>query len=160
LYKEKKFTLIKNKKLPFANKEFDFVISSHVLEHIDDISFFIDELQRISNKGYIEVPSRLEDNIVDVNEKAHIWWVNFDDINNCLLISKRKQIIEPFFSVSTAQMLREYFRDSLVTEIFWDSKINYSFIEINNDDTFKKLSFFKIVKKFLSKKIRNLYKII
>lgn len=161
LYKDKKFTHIKEKKLPFADKEFNFIIASHVLEHVEDIEYFIKELERVANSGYIEVPTRLEDNLVDVNEKAHIWWINFDDINNSLFITKRKQIIEPFLSVSTIQNLRKFFRDSLVTEIFWDSKINYLISESSNDlELYKKLFFFKIIKKFFSKKIRRLFKLI
>ncbi len=161
LYKDKKFTHIKEKKLPFADKEFNFIIASHVLEHIEDIEYFIKELERVANSGYIEVPTRLEDNLVDVNEKAHIWWINFDDINNSLFITKRKQIIEPFLSVSTIQNLRKFFRDSLVTEIFWESKINYLISKSSNDlELYKKLFFFLIIKKFFSKKIRRLFKLI
>ncbi len=158
LYKDKKFTYIKDKKLPFSDKEFNFVIASHVLEHVDNIEYFIKELERVANCGYIEVPTRLEDNLVDVNEKAHIWWINFDDINNSLFITKRKQIIEPFLSVSTTQNLRKFFRDSLVTEIFWENKINFLISNSSNDfETYKKLSFLKIIKKFFSKKIRKLF---
>ena len=161
LYKNKKFTHIKNKKLPFSDKEFNFVIASHVLEHVDNIEYFIKELERVANSGYIEVPTRLEDNLVDVNEKAHIWWINFDDINNSLFITKRKQIIEPFLSVSTTQNLRKFFKDSLVTEIFWENKINYLISNSSNDfDSYKKLSFLKIIKKFFSKKIRRFIKFI
>ena len=161
LYKDKKFTHIKEKKLPFADKEFNFIIASHVLEHVKDIEYFIKELERVANSGYIEVPTRLEDNLVDVNEKAHIWWINFDDINNSLFITKRKQIIEPFLSVSTIHNLRKFFRDSLVTEIFWESKINYLISKSSNDlELYKKLFFFKIIKKFFSKKIRRLFKLI
>ena len=161
LYKDKKFTYIKDKKLPFSDKEFNFVIASHVLEHIDNIEYFIKELERVANSGYIEVPTRLEDNLVDVNEKAHIWWINFDDIDNFLFITKRKQIIEPFLSVSTAQNLRKFFRDSLVTEIFWENKINYLMSNSSNDfELYKKLSFLKIIKKFFSKKIRRFFKFI
>ena len=161
LYKNKKFTHIKDKKLPFSDKEFDFVIASHVLEHVDNIEYFIKELERVANSGYIEAPTRLEDNLVDVNEKAHIWWINFDDVNNSLFITKRKQIIEPFLSVSTTQNLRKFFRDSLVTEIFWENKINYLISNSSNDfDSYKKLSFLKIIKKFFSKKIRRFIKFI
>ena len=161
LYKNKKFTHIKDKKLPFSDKEFNFVIASHVLEHVDNIEFFIKELERVANCGYIEVPTRLEDNLVDVNEKAHVWWINFDDINNSLFITKRKQIIEPFLSVSTIQNLRKFFRDSLITEIFWESKINYLISKSSDDlELYKKLFFFKIIKKFFSKKIRRLFKLI
>ena len=161
LYQDKKFTHIKEKKLPFADKEFNFIIASHVLEHVEDIEYLIKELERVAHSGYIEVPTRLEDNLVDVNEKAHIWWINFDDINNSLFITKRKQIIEPFLSVSTIQNLRKFFRDSLVTEIFWESKINYLISKSSNDlELYKKLFFFKIIKKFFSKKIRRLFKLI
>ena len=161
LYKDKKFTHIKDKKLPFSDKEFNFVIASHVLEHVDNIEYFIKELERVANSGYIEVPTRLEDNLVDVNEKAHVWWINFDDINNSLFITKRKQIIEPFLSVSTIQNLRKFFKDSLVTEIFWENKINYLISNSSNDfELYKKLSFLKIIKKFFSKKIRRFFKFI
>ena len=161
LYRDKKFTLIKDKKLPFSDKEFNFVIASHVLEHVEEIEFFIKELERVANSGYIEVPTRLEDNLVDVNEKAHIWWINFDDINNSLLITKRKQVVEPFLSVSTVQNLRNFFRDSLVIEIFWENKIDYLFSENNNQfENLKKLSFLKIIKKFFSKKLRRLFRFI
>jgi len=160
-YKNKKFTHIKDKKFPFSDKEFNFVIASHVLEHVDNIEYFIKELERVADSGYIEVPTRLEDNLVDVNEKAHIWWINFDDIDNFLFITKRKQIIEPFLSVSTAQNLRKFFRDSLITEIFWENKINYLISNSSNDfELYKKLSFLKIIKKFFSKKIRRFFKFI
>ncbi len=158
LYKDKKFTHIKDKKFPFSDKEFNFVIASHVLEHVDNIEYFIKELERVANSGYIEVPTRLEDNLVDVNEKSHVWWINFDDINNSLFITKRKQIIEPFLSVSMIQNLRKFFRDGLVTEILWANKINYL---ISNDfESYEKLSFLKIIKKFFSKKIRRFIKFI
>ena len=62
--KEKKFVLIENKDLPFEDNQFDFVYASHVIEHVEDVSHFIKELQRISKLGYIELPSMLEDNII------------------------------------------------------------------------------------------------
>ena len=39
-YKEKKFIKITDKKLPFKDKEFNFVIASHVIEHVEDFSIF------------------------------------------------------------------------------------------------------------------------
>ena len=38
-YKNKKFIRLNEKTLPFKNKEFDFVIASHVIEHVDDVNF-------------------------------------------------------------------------------------------------------------------------
>ncbi len=157
-YKEKKFIQIKEKKLPFKDKEFDFVISSHVIEHVEDFEFFIQELERISSKGYIELPTRFGDNLVFENMNDHIWWFNFDDINKKLIASKKNQLIEPFISVSTAKSFEEVFRESLVIELIWEDKIEY---EINNairKEEFKKITFFKIVKKYLSKKMRIFFK--
>ncbi len=42
--------------LPFKDKEFNYVICSHVLEHVEDVDYFLSELTRIADKGYIEYP--------------------------------------------------------------------------------------------------------
>jgi len=157
-YKEKKFVKINEKKLPFKDKEFDFIIASHVIEHVEDFKFFIKELERISSKGYIELPSRLGDNLVFENKTDHIWWFIYDDINNKLLVSKRNQIIEPFITVSTAKLLEKIFRESLVTELAWEEKIDYVVDDSLEENKVEKISFLKILRKFLSKKIRSLYK--
>ena len=81
-YKNKNFIKLENIILPFKDKEFDFVIASHVIEHVKDIKTFISELERVSCKGYIELPTILEDNLVFENKKDHIWHTEFDDINN------------------------------------------------------------------------------
>ena len=157
-YNKRKFKKINEKKLPFKDKEFDFVIASHVIEHINEFEFFIKEIERISSKGYIELPSRLGDNLVFENKKDHIWWFVFDDIKNKLLASKKNQIIEPFINVSTAKLLEKIYRESLVIELLWEEKIDY---ELDNSIAAleeKKISFFKIVKKYLSKRIRSFYK--
>lgn len=46
-------------RLPFKDKAFDFVIASHVLEHISDPVTFFKEIQRVGKAGYIETPSFL-----------------------------------------------------------------------------------------------------
>ena len=92
-YSNKKFVRIFEKKLPFQDKEFDFVIASHVMEHVEDIEYFIKELERVSKKGYIELPTKLEDNLVFENKKDHLWHMDFDDVELKLLISKKLHII-------------------------------------------------------------------
>ena len=92
-YKDKKFIKLNDKNLPFKDKEFDFVIASHVLEHVDDVDFFINELERVSNKGYIELPTILEDNLVFENKKDHLWHMEFNDDENKLEISKKIQYL-------------------------------------------------------------------
>ncbi|MCL5784050.1 MAG: class I SAM-dependent methyltransferase [Patescibacteria group bacterium] len=44
-------------RFPFLDKEFDYVICSHVLEHVEDVGLFLLELFRIARKGYIEYPT-------------------------------------------------------------------------------------------------------
>ena len=158
-YKKRKFIKIGEKNLPFKDKEFDFVISSHVIEHVEDFEFFIKELERISSKGYIELPSRLGDNLVFENVNDHIWWFNYDDISNRLVVSRKNQLIDPFITVSTSRnFFEKIFRESLVIELAWEEKIEYVIDNRIRYEKFKKMSFLNIVKKYLSKKIRNIYK--
>ena len=154
VYKDKKFIRLIDKKLPFKDKEFDFVIASHVMEHVEDVDFFISELQRIASKGYIEVPTKLEDNLVFENKNDHIWQMDFDDVKNRLIINKRIQYIEPVLTVSSIQKLNEIFRKSLVLELQWENSIDYILekVDINN---IKKISIFTLFRKYISKKIRT-----
>ena len=157
-YEGKKFIKINEKKLPFKDKEFDFVIASHVIEHVEDFEFFINELERISSKGYIELPSRLGDNLVFENKTDHIWWFVYDDINNKLLASKRNQLVEPFLTVSTAKLFEKIFRESLVIELTWYKKIYYQIDNSIQENIIEEISFLKLFKKYLSKKFRSFYR--
>ena len=157
-YKEKNFIKLNDKRLPFKNKEFDYVIASHVIEHVDDFEYFIKEIERISSQGYIELPTRLGDNLVFENKYDHIWWFIYDDDNNKLIASKKNQLVEPFITVSTAKYLEEIFRESLVMEIEWKEKVDYIIDNNIRNENYKKMNFLKIIKKYISKKIRNLYK--
>ena len=151
IYKEKKFVKINDKKLPFKDQEFDFVIASHVIEHVEDFKFFLSELERISPKGYIELPSRLGDNLVFENKKDHIWWFKYDDDNNKIIGSKKNQLLEPFITVSTAKYFEEIFRESLVIEIIWEDKIDYVIDDNIRQENYKKTSFLRLIKKYITK---------
>ena len=50
-------------RLPFRDKAFDFVIASHVLEHSYNPAGFLEELQRVAQGGYIEVPDAFMERI-------------------------------------------------------------------------------------------------
>ena len=153
-YKNKNFVILKNKDLPFNDNQFDFVISSHVMEHVKDLKYFIKEIERVSKRGYIELPTKLEDNLVFENKKEHLWQMDFDDVNHKLLISKKIQFLEPVLTVSTIQKMRKYFKSSLVLELLWENKIEYEFIEENqdrNDD----LNLLTLLRTFISKKLRK-----
>ena len=156
-YPKKTFLRLIEKKLPFKDKEFDFVIASHVMEHVEDVEFFIKELQRVSKKGYIELPTMLEDNLVFENKKDHLWHMDFDDVEFQLLISKKIQYFEPILTVSSIKKLNEVFRKSLVLELLWEDNIDYKvnkFIE----KKFDKISILNLLKKFFSKRLRMIFK--
>jgi len=157
-YKNKKFVKITEKKLPFKDNEFDFVITSHVIEHVDDFQFFISEIERISKKGYIELPTKLGDNLVFENSNDHLWMFEYDDNSNILLASKKQEFIEPFVSVSTAKKLEKIFRQSLILEIIWSDKIDYKILSNEIDGAFKRINFLSLIRKYIGKKIRQLIK--
>ena len=154
-YKNKKFVKITEKKLPFKDNEFDFVITSHVIEHVDDFQFFISEIERISKKGYIELPTKLGDNLVFENSNDHLWMFEYDDNSNILLASKKQEFIEPFVSVSTAKKLEKIFRQSLILEIIWSDKIDYKILSNEIDGKLKRINFLSLIRKYLGKKIRQ-----
>ena len=157
-YKQKRFIKINEKRLPFEDKEFDFVIASHVVEHVEDFEFFLKELERISTKGYIELPTRLGDNLVFENKTDHIWWFTYDDNNNLITVSKRNQLIDPFITVSIAKIFEKIFRESLVIELAWEESIEYKIDDQIRQENFEKISFMKLIKKYFSKKMRSLFK--
>ena len=157
-YKDKQFVKITEKKLPFKDNEFDFVITSHVIEHVDDFQFFISEIERISKKGYIELPTKLGDNLVFENSNDHLWMFEYNDVSNILLASKKQEFIEPFVSVSTAKKLEKIFRQSLILEIIWSDKIDYKILSNEIDGAFKKINFLSLIRKYIGKKIRQLIK--
>ena len=153
-YNNRNFIKLESKDLPFKDNQFDFIIASHVMEHVEDLKFFIKELERVSKKGYIELLTKLEDNLVFENKKDHLWHMDFDDVNLKLLISKKIQFVEPILTVSTIQKLRDNFKSSLILELYWENNIEHDFIE--NENNFNKFSLLSLFKKYFSKKIRSL----
>ena len=154
-YKNKNFIKLDGKILPFKDDEFDFVIASHVLEHVEDVTTFIKELSRVSSKGYIELPTVLEDNLVFENKKDHIWHMEFDDIEKKLNISEKIQYLEPVITVSTSKKFSKIFRQSLVLELYWEDKIEFNLVN-KKENSFQKISRFVLFRKFLSKHTRNI----
>ncbi len=156
-YKNKKFIKLENNILPFKNKEFDFVIASHVIEHVKDVKTFINELERVSNKGYIELPTILNDNLVFENKNDHIWHTEFDDIQKKINISNKLQYLEPVLTVSSSKKFEKIFRQSLVLELYWENSIEF-ILNQRNDKEIYKISRLVLFRKFISKILRTIFK--
>ena len=68
---------------PFADGQFDFAICSHTLEDVRDPVWVCQELARVARAGYIEVPSRLEEQSWGIQGEwagwgHHHWLVDVD----------------------------------------------------------------------------------
>ena len=64
--------------LPFRDHQFDYVIASHVIEHVPspDIFAFVQEMQRVAPRGYVEAPSIVYERLRQIPE--HLWFVHLD----------------------------------------------------------------------------------
>ena len=57
---------------PFKDNDFDYVICSHVIEHIDDVERFCSEMFRVARAGYIEYPLFYYEYVFDIPEHVNI----------------------------------------------------------------------------------------
>lgn len=58
----------------FADRQFDFVYCSHVLEHADDPAAACAELMRIARRGYVETPAKGKDSFLgSARVSKHRW---------------------------------------------------------------------------------------
>ena len=71
--------------LPFADASFDYVICSHILEHVENPELLISELTRVASAGYIETPSEIAERLY--GWPYHNWLVNL--VNDRLVIQKK-----------------------------------------------------------------------
>jgi Methyltransferase domain len=58
---------------PFADEQFDFAICSHTLEDVRDPVRVCEELTRVAKAGYVEVPSRAEEQMWGVQGEWVGW---------------------------------------------------------------------------------------
>lgn len=111
--------------MPFADNSFDFIIASHILEHIAEPERFIHELTRVGRAGYIEVPKPLADNLYSGNPEEHLWWVNFDDVEQVITFQPPLTVLPELLRASDHRYLNRYFRESFVTELLWHNDIPF-----------------------------------
>lgn len=112
---------------PFKDKEFDFIIASHILEHVINPVRFCNELARIGNKGYIEIPTPLWDNLVngaETSKYGHKWWITFDDLDNHIVFNRKVDVVDKFLSMLEHNIHMAWFRDSIVTQLYWENIID------------------------------------
>jgi SAM-dependent methyltransferase len=57
---------------PFGDGEFDYVICSHVIEHVPDVEFFCAEMFRVARSGYMEFPLIYYDFVFNIPEHLNL----------------------------------------------------------------------------------------
>ncbi|MGB8353003.1 MAG: methyltransferase domain-containing protein, partial [Chthoniobacteraceae bacterium] len=83
-------------RFPFEDGEFDYVICSHVLEHVDDAPAFVSELSRVAPRGYLEFPTIYYEYIY--NFRVHQNFLHFDG-NAIRWMSKGSTALPAFLPV-------------------------------------------------------------
>jgi SAM-dependent methyltransferase len=59
-------------RFPFRDHEFDYVICSHVLEHVENPQAFVGELSRVAARGYLEFPMIHYDYLYNFKEHVNL----------------------------------------------------------------------------------------
>lgn len=83
-------------RFPFADKEFDYVICSHVIEHVEDVEFFLSELFRVAPRGYLEYPTICYEYLY--NFDVHVNFVKFSG-GALLYLPKEETHLDEFLPV-------------------------------------------------------------
>ncbi len=93
LVTDKQIVFYKGDVFPFKDNEFDYVICSHVLEHVPDVPKFLAEVFRVAPKGYFEFPLMYYEYLYNID--AHISFLRFDG-KILLYMPKKNTAIQSF----------------------------------------------------------------
>ena len=81
---------------PFEDNAFDYIICSHVLEHIPDVNFFLSEVFRVAKRGYFEYPLITYDYLY--NFDVHLNFLKFKN-EKMFLMKKNTTSLNEFISI-------------------------------------------------------------
>jgi SAM-dependent methyltransferase len=101
--KDQTFMEADGENLPFNENEFDYVICSHVLEHVGNPEKFLAEQFRVAKSGYIETPSLLGE--VLYARDSHKWIIQ--EINDVIYLVDKKKI-NFFYGYNLADLFQNY----------------------------------------------------
>ncbi len=131
--------------IPFAEKEFDFVYTSHVLEHVDSPEKACSELMRVAKRGYIETPTSAKDMWLNTAKASnHRWKVRshngvllfeeysdeeIEGIKNDILMAMH---VSPQTNREKALSALIYLKPQFFnTMVYWEEEFDYKVIRKN-----------------------------
>jgi len=119
-------------RLPFRSASFDFVICSHLLEHVNDLERALAELERVARAGFIMCPSPLWEKLC--GRRYHLWLCEYRD-TQLLFRPKQEHPLYPELGVSAYKLRADTLKgwpslflrnhDALLTELCWTGTIPY-----------------------------------
>ncbi|HOK65214.1 MAG TPA: glycosyltransferase [Anaerohalosphaeraceae bacterium] len=133
-------------KMPFADKEFDFVYCSHVLEHAENPEQACRELMRIAKRGYIETPTKGKDIFFDSARVSHHRW-SIDLFNHRLVFTEYhpeelkglecnvlgRMVSDPKTEYEKAFYALHFLRaDMLNVMLYWEDQFEYEVRRFSN----------------------------
>jgi SAM-dependent methyltransferase len=115
---------------PFGDKEFDFVVCSHVLEDVRDPLKVCAEMIRVGRRGYIETPSRLAESTRGhgrrymAGHSHHRWLVEIEG-SRILFTLKTHKIHHRRYSLKLGfnRRIRDEFA---AVYLFWEGGFEYA----------------------------------
>ncbi len=112
--------------LPFADNSFDFVICSHILEHMEDPQAFLQEIARVGKAGYIEVPSMLSERMFGWD--FHLWHIRLIGKTIEMYPKKHGPMFGGYFHTMIAKHIwfRRFFEtyeSHFYVKLYWDKHI-------------------------------------
>lgn len=138
-------------KFPFKDNEFDYVICSHVVEHVPlkSIDLFLSELQRVAPYGYIEFPNVFYEMLCFA--EVHLSFMTYK--NNKLHFLDKNKFKSNFLHKAFRELYYGYenfynidvlsFKELYFEGFEWDrGGLNYHIVE-NFDDLFSEEDFSK-----------------
>jgi SAM-dependent methyltransferase len=128
------FINVDGETLPFKDKEFDYVICCHVLEHVENPHIFLQEQFRVAKRGYIEIPSLLGE--VLAFRESHKWVLH--EHNDVLYIVDKQKINFQAPQYNLMELVQDYLpKHSIGFKIVERTHANLMTIRIEWKDDFK-----------------------
>jgi SAM-dependent methyltransferase len=130
--------LAMGEKLPFKDKAFDFVIASHVLEHIASPEKFLAELERVSHAGYIETPDAFMERINPYKDHRLEVTVREDTLfirkkTKWVLDDELVELYEHQAKPVVTKELIPRFPERFHVRFYWEENIKFSIVNPNDD---------------------------
>jgi hypothetical protein len=121
--------------MPFKDKAFDFIVASHILEHMKKPELLLKELMRVGKAGYIETPNAMFERL----NPYTIHCLEIMTSNGRLIIHKKGTLVEDSFlgnldlfkKDSSWKEMFEGAPDMFHVRCFWKDRIDF---EVLNPD--------------------------